>query len=68
MTYEQISQYMQAAFIYGDVTEAEHDAMPVSHFMTVVGGIRYIGADVAIDFLASKLIAPVVVEETPEQQ
>jgi hypothetical protein len=56
MTYEQISEYMSAAFIYADVTDEEFAAMPVSHYMTFIDGVRYIGTDVAVEALAAKQI------------
>lgn len=64
MTHENISTFIQTDFIYENVTDEEYAAMPVMHVMSILDSVRYIGTDVAVDFLESKLL----VQVEPDQQ
>lgn len=63
MTYEQISQYINTVFIYGDVTDEEYNLIQVTHYMVVLGTTRYVGTNVEVEALASKKLEPTVVED-----
>ena len=63
MTYEQIMQYINTAFIYGDVTDEEYNNLSVIHYMVVLGETRYVGTNVEVAELASKKLEPTVVED-----
>jgi len=56
MTFEEISQFLIAPFIYENVTDEEYEALAVSHFVTFIQGIRIVGANVEIESLSAKLV------------
>lgn len=56
MTYEEISQYLMAPFIYENVTDEEYEALTVSHFVTFINSIRVIGTNNPVEALESKVV------------
>lgn len=56
MTYNEIQNYMQAAFYYANVTDEEFKALAVSHYMTIIGGVRYVGTNEPVEALADREI------------
>ena len=57
MNYSEISQYIEAPHLYGDVTDEEYATEVLqNNFMTVINGIRYVGVNDQIESLAAKEI------------
>lgn len=65
MTYEEVSAFMAATHIYANVTDDQLNAMAVTHYMTVLNGVRYVGTYDACDDLASQELIPAPQPEAP---
>ena len=68
MTYDQISQYINTVFIYGDVTDEEYHLIQVTHYMVVLGTTRYVGTNVEVEALTPKKLEPAVIEEVQDSE
>jgi hypothetical protein len=65
MDYQTVSQFITAPHIYANITDEQLNAMPVSYYMTVLNGVRYVGTYDAVDVLASQELIPAPQPEAP---
>lgn len=53
MSLTTLQQFINTPYIYGNVTQAQIDALTVSNYVTVVNGIQFVGTYDPVPALAS---------------
>lgn len=54
MNYTDLKQFIAAECLYANVTDAEIEALEVTHYMTEINGVKYVGTSEPVEALAAK--------------
>jgi len=65
MIYENLQNFISTPKLYANIADDEVATIPVSYFITNLGGINYVGSYEPIDAFADRELIPTPVVETP---